>query len=266
MSPLPLLQRLRAGAVLTGMQSFSASPVMLEAMGHAGLDFVTVDMEHCPTGLETLAHLLRAADASGLAALARVPRLDASEIGRVLDLGAAGVVLPHATVARSREAVRCARYAPLGTRSACPMIRASGYLTTDWTSFAEGANDTLVVPLIEDEAGVAECEGILDLDGVEVVFVGPFDLSLSMGLAGQDYRHPRLAAALDRIVLAARERGKHVMTTVAATIDHAYAALLVERGVTLLSFSADVGVFHSACRGIAALGRPPLPADSGVRA
>lgn len=250
-----LLARLRAGEVLAGMQCFTASPVLVEAMGHAGLDFVTVDMEHCPTGLETLAHLLRAADASGIAPLARVPRLDGAEIGRVLDLGAAGIVLPHASTERCRQALRHARYAPVGDRSACPMIRAAGYLTTDWTDFARRRDDALVVPLIEDVEGLASCEEILDLDGIEVVFLGPFDLSLSMGLAGQDYRHPRLAQALDRVTRAARARGKFVMTTVASRIDHGYASLLLQNGVRLLSFSADVGVFAAACRGIAGLAR-----------
>ena len=70
--PEPLVSRLRGGARLGGMQSFSASPVLVEAMGHAGLDFVVVDMEHCPTGLETLAHLVRAAESAGIVPLTRV--------------------------------------------------------------------------------------------------------------------------------------------------------------------------------------------------
>jgi 4-hydroxy-2-oxoheptanedioate aldolase len=255
-STMSLLDQLRAGAILTGMQSFSASPIMLEAMGRAGLDFVTIDMEHCPTGLETLAHLLRAADSGGITAFARVPQLDASIVGRVLDLGVAGFVLPHASVERCRTALDLARYAPEGSRSACPMIRAAGYMPKSWPEFASAANrDTLVIPLIEDAKGLDECEAILDLKGVDIVFVGPFDLSMSLGLAGADYKHPQMAQALERIVKAASSRGKFVMTTVASTIDHGYASLLLERGVTLLSFSADVGVFFAACRGIASLGR-----------
>ncbi len=249
-----LLDRLRAGRILTGMQSFSASPVMVEAMGQAGLDFVIVDMEHSPTSLETLAHVVRATEASGLAPLARVPGLDAPLIGRTLDLGVKGIVLPHASQDRCTAAVRAARYAPQGERGACPVVRAAGYLPSDWQQHAERANSTvMVIPLVEDMAAVEEIEAILALEGIEVVFLGPFDLSVSMGLAGADYRHPKLAAILDRVVGAAKARGKHVMTTVGATIDHEYAASLVHRGVRLLSFSADVAVFLSACRRIAAL-------------
>jgi 2-keto-3-deoxy-L-rhamnonate aldolase RhmA len=251
-----LLERLRGGATVTGMQCFTASPILVEAMGRAGMDFVTVDMEHCPTGLETMAHLFRAAAAGGITAFARIPRLDSSIIGRVLDLGAAGFVLPHASVARCSEALRQARYAPDGARSACPMIRAAGYMPDDWTTFADEANRTVrVIPLIEDEQGLAQCEDILGLDGIDMVFVGPFDLSMSLGLPGQDFRHPVMRGALDRITRAAAARGKFVMTTVASSIDHDYAASLLRAGVTMLSFSADVGVFIAACRGIVQVGR-----------
>ncbi len=250
----PLREKLRAGRTLTGMQCFTASPVMVEAMGQGGLDFTIIDMEHCPTQLETVAHLLRAASASGISPLVRVPDLDIPLIGRTLDLGAQGIVLPHASVARCVAAVRAVRYAPDGDRGACPVVRAAGYLSADWQAHAQRSNqETMVVPLVEDERAVNEIEDIFALDGIEVVFLGPFDLSISMGLQGADYKHPKLAAILDRVVAAAKANNKHVMTTVGATIDHDYAASLVAKGVRLLSFSADVAVFLTACRRIASL-------------
>jgi 4-hydroxy-2-oxoheptanedioate aldolase len=253
-----LVERLRAAGTLTGMQCFSASPVLVECMGQAGLDFTIIDMEHCPTQLETVAHLARAADASGVAPLVRVPDLDVPLIGRTLDLGVQGIVLPHASVERCKAAVRAARYAPEGDRGACPVVRGAGYLPTDWSAHARRTNDeTLVVPLVEDESAVNEIDAIFALDGIEVVFLGPFDLAISMGLGAADYKHPKLAAILDRVVASAKKHGKHVMTTVGATIDETYAASLVARGVKCLSFSADVAVFLTACRRIAALGVAP---------
>lgn len=236
---------------LVGMQCFSASPVLVEAMGHAGMDFTIIDMEHCPTQLETVVHLMRAADASGVAPLVRVPELDPPLIGRTLDAGAQGIVLPHADLARCQAAVRAARYAPQGTRGACPIVRSAGYLPADWQAHAERSNrQTLVVPLIEDPAGIEAIEEIFALDGIEFVFLGPFDLSMAMGLGGADFRHPEMAKILERVVQAAKSRGKHVMTTVGATYQEAYTSRLVASGVRLLSFSADVGVFLSACRQI----------------
>jgi 4-hydroxy-2-oxoheptanedioate aldolase len=249
-----MLERLRAGATLAGMQCFSASPVMIEAMGQGGLDFTIVDMEHCPTSLETLAHCVRAADASGIVPLARVPQLDRQLIGRALDLGVRGIVLPHASPDRCAAAVRSCRYAPEGERGACPVVRAAGYLPADWSAHADRTNrEVLVVPLVEDPEAVEAIDSIFAIDGIDIVFLGPFDLSISMGLKGADYRHPKLAEILDRVVAAANKRGKYVMTTVGATIEHEYAAALVARGVRLLSFSADVAVFLTACRRIAAL-------------
>ena len=253
-----LLSRLRGGAILTGMQCFSASPVLIEAMGAGGLDFVTIDMEHSPTGLESLAHLLRAANGSALVPLVRVPELSRATIGRVLDLGAHGIVLPHASPGRCRTALEFARYAPDGQRGACPMVRAAGYMPSDWSEYAREANARVaVVPLIEDAQAVQDAPAILGIDGIDMVFVGPFDLSLSLGVPGADFTHPVMADALERVLDAATCNGKFVMTTVASSIDPTYAAALIERGVRLMSFSVDVAVFLAACRNIAALGSRP---------
>lgn len=246
-----LRSKLQAGAALTGMACFSASPVLIEIMAAGGLDFVTIDMEHCPTGLETVAHLLRAADAGGLSPLVRVPDLDPGLIGRVLDLGADGIVLPMATAERTRAAVQAARYAPEGVRGACPAVRAGGYLPRDWAAYQRQQNErALVVPLIEDRAGLEQAEEICAIDGADVLFLGPFDLAASLGLDGTDFRHPVLRAALDRLLEAARRHGKHVLTTMGSSVDPDYARQLLGLGVSMLSFSADVVVFAAACQRI----------------
>ena len=253
-----LREHLGAGRLALGMQCFSASPILIEAMGTAGLHFTTIDMEHCPTGLSEVAHCLRAAEVAGVTAFVRVPRLEPSLITGVLDLGAAGVVIPHASLEICRLAVTAAKYAPLGSRGACPVVRAAGYAPQSWDAFASSSNSgTMIIPLLEDAASIEQMDEMLALDGIDMMFVGPWDLSISMGIPAATYDDPKMGAVLDRAVAAARRHGKHIMTTVGATIDLAYAQRLVSRGVSLISFSADVMVFLEACRGIATLGALP---------
>lgn len=254
-NPTSLKQKLARGDVVTGMQSFSAHPALIEAMGSAGMDFVTVDMEHCPTGITEVVHAVRAAETAGITPFVRIPHMDGSLLGRVLDIGARGVVIPHASLEVCKAAVSAGKYAPRGNRGACPIVRAAGYAPASWASFAETSdNETMIIPLLEDAAAVDEIEDMLALPGVDVIFVGPWDLSISLGVPASNYDHPKLAAVLDRAVAAARKNGKHIMTTVGATIDTNYAARLVGKGVSLLSFSADILVFLDACKRIVAVG------------
>lgn len=252
--PHSLLTRLASGHRLSGMQCFSASPILVEAMGHAGLDFTIIDLEHCPTTLETAALLCRAADAAQITPFVRIPRMDPLLIGQVLDLGAHGVVIPHASPAVAREAVRASRLVPEGSRGACPIVRASKYGATPWAEFvAEQRERNLIIPLIEDIVAVEAAPDILDVEGIDIVFVGPFDLAISAGMPGKDFRAPQMARLLEKVVHSATQRGKHVMTTVGATIDETYAEQLLHMGVSVLSFSADVGVFLAASKRIALL-------------
>jgi 4-hydroxy-2-oxoheptanedioate aldolase len=246
-----LRKHLDSGALAYGMQCFTASPIMIEAMGTAGMHFTTIDMEHCPAGLQEVAHGIRAAENVRLTPFVRVPHLEPSTITRVLDLGAAGVVVPHASLEVCRQAVRAAKYAPLGARGACPVVRAAGYAPQDWHEFAASANSgTMVIPLLEDVESIEQMDDMMALPGIDIMFVGPWDLSLSLGVPAANFDHPRMAEVLDGAVAAARRNGKHVMTTVGATIDLEYASRLVSRGVSLLSFSADVMVFLEAARKI----------------
>lgn len=246
-----LRQHLASGALAYGMQCFTASPIMIEAMGTAGMQFTTIDMEHTPAGLQEVAHCIRAAENARVTPFVRVPHLEPSTVTRVLDLGAAGVVIPHASLEVCRQAVQAAKYPPMGARGACPVVRATGYAPKNWDEFAASANDgTMVIPLLEDEASIEQTEDMLALPGVDMLFVGPWDLSLSLGIPAANYDHPRMGAVLDRAIAAARKHNKHIMTTVGATIDLEYAGRLVSRGVTLLSFSADVMVFLEAARRI----------------
>ena len=248
-------RKLEQGKNLLGMMHFTGSPMLIEVMASAGMDFVNIDMEHSPIDSELAAHLIRAADAAGIAPFVRVPSVDPGLIMKMLNLGTQGIIIPHATRADCEAAVSAARYAPEGSRGSCPAIRASRYGQPDWAGYTRAANrEVTIIPLLEDKEAIDDIEGILAVDGVDIVFLGPFDYSVALGISGATFDHPIMAAALDRVITMAKARNKYVMTSVGARIDTTYARTIFDHGVRLISYSADALVFLEACRAIVATG------------
>jgi len=244
-----LRERFAHGDSLTGIIGFIGAPMTVEIFARSGIDFVIIDMEHCPMDMDRLAHLIRAADAAGIAPLVRVPEADAGLIKRVLNLAAAGLVLPHATRASCEALVRAARYAPEGERGACPVVRATGYWPDDWAAYAARANrEIMLLPLIENGSAIDDIEAIAATSGIDGLFVGPYDLSVSLSVPGADFSHPVMSAALDRIAVACRAYGKHIVTTIGDRQDRDYSRSLVARGVRGLVFATDALVLLQACK------------------
>lgn len=244
-----LRERFVRGDSLTGMIDFIGAPMVIEILARAGIDFVIIDMEHCPMDMDRLAHLIRAADAAGIAPLVRVPDVDAGLIKRVLNLDVAGIVIPHATRESCEALVRAVRYAPEGERGACPIVRATGYWPDDWSAYAQKANrEILVLPLIEDVSAIADFEAIAAIPGVDGFFIGPYDLSVSVGAPGADFDHPTMSAALERVTAACRQHAKFVVTTIGDRQERDYSRRLVQRGVQGLVFATDALVLLQACQ------------------
>jgi 2-keto-3-deoxy-L-rhamnonate aldolase RhmA len=245
---------LERGDVVMGMMHFTGSPMIVEVMARAGLDFFIIDMEHSPIDLALAAHLVRAADAAGITPFVRVPEVDPGLIKKMLNLGVQGIVIPHADRAACQAAVQAVRFAPEGTRGSCPSIRSANYGPPDWKEYTRRANrEILVIPLLEETGTVDDIEAIVAIPGVDIVFLGPFDLSVSAGVPGAGFDHPLIAAALDRVVAHARGHRKYVMTSVGDQINTDYGRHILSRGVQMISYSADALVFLKACREIAAL-------------
>jgi 2-keto-3-deoxy-L-rhamnonate aldolase RhmA len=202
----------------TGQQVFGATlqlpcPEIVEIAGHAGLDYVWIDSEHGTFDLRDIAEMVRAADASGLDALVRVPDHSASFIQRVLDLGSAGIIVPHVRNAAEASAlVAAAKFAPAGTRGACPCTRDVGHVSLDWSTDYRRANaDVLVFGLIEDVEGVENVEAIAHESGIDGLLFGPFDLSQSLGFEG-DIAHPDIEQMEKRVTSAAQAAGIEYIT------------------------------------------------------
>lgn len=182
-----------------------ASEECVDMLGAAGLDFTIVDMEHGAISIETAERLFRAADANDLVPMVRIARPDPSLVGQALDAGAAVVIAPGVeSAADARALVAGGRYAPDGTRGACPCIRAGGHFVRDWRSYvANQRTATGVMALVETRAGLEAIEEICNVEGLLGIVIGPFDLSVSLGLAG-DYMTDEVQRAIDRMIAAAK--------------------------------------------------------------
>jgi 2-keto-3-deoxy-L-rhamnonate aldolase RhmA len=249
-----LKERLATGETLSGMILFTGSPMMIEMMAAADVDFVIIDMEHSALDLDRAAHCIRAADAAGVTPFVRVPHVDAALIKKLLNLGAAGITLPHANRESCAALLKAMRYAPEGERGACPMVRAAGYSRGDWKSYAERANrETMAIPLLEDEGSIRDFDALAAMPGLDVYFVGPTDLSISIGVPGATFEEPRMRAALERVVAAARRHGKYVMTTIGNKLDVDYGRDIAARGVQLIVYGTDADLFVHAMQRLAGI-------------
>ncbi len=251
-----LKERFARGDTVLGMIGFIGTPMVIEIMAAAGIDFVMIDMEHNPMDMDRLAHLIRAADAAGIAPLVRVPEVDAGLIKRVMNLDVAGIVIPHGNLASCQALVRAMRYPPEGERGACPIVRATKYWPDDWRAYADQANrTTMVLPLVEDQQGLDEFEAMAALPGVDGFFIGPYDLSVSVGAPGADFNHPLMSAALERVAGLCKQHGKAVVTTIGDRQERDYSHSLVCRGVQGLVFATDALVLLQACKRMVSFAR-----------
>jgi 2-dehydro-3-deoxyglucarate aldolase/4-hydroxy-2-oxoheptanedioate aldolase len=226
----------------------------VELLGIAGFDFVVFDMEHSPLNLETVSSGIVAARSRGLEPLVRVPDHGHAAAVRVLDAGAAGVFVPHvSSVEEARRVAGQLLFEPRGTRGLGSTARAGSWGLSPVGDYLRWGNEEAArVLMVEDRGAIEALPGILDVEGVDAIFVGLGDLSVSLGYPGQ-MQHPEVQALLDRAVRACAERG--VGCGVPAGGPEAVAPL-VERGVTFVLLSNDASLF----------GRAAQAAVSGARA
>lgn len=192
--------RLRAGETLRGLLTKMPAPAVVELGGHAGFDLVVIDTEHGAAGPEALEHHIRAADSAGVEVIVRVGSPEPIETLRALDAGASGVIAPHVNDAASaRSVVRAAHYPPAGERGLAVSTRAGRQGLSPVAEHVRLAlENTLVVVQVEHADAVEHIGEIAVVERVDAVFLGPNDLSLSLGHPG-DTKHPNVAAAIDKV-------------------------------------------------------------------
>jgi 2-keto-3-deoxy-L-rhamnonate aldolase RhmA len=248
-----------------GTWLMSASPVVIEAMGCAGFDWGVVDMEHSPLDLTNLIHLLQAAAGTPMLTVTRVPWNDTVTIKRVLDAGATTLLVPYVQNAdEARQALQAARYAPEGVRGLAGMSRGSRFGTAPNYFKTANAGITVLVQL-ETLQAVDELEAIAATPGLGGLFMGPADLSASMGYVGQ-LTHPEVQKVMADAARRARAAGLHV-GTVGGTPE--VVREYREMGFDFVAIASDLGLMMRAATGAvqALKGQPamavPAPAPQG---
>jgi 4-hydroxy-2-oxoheptanedioate aldolase len=230
-----LRARVAAGEKTVGTFVGMVSVVAVEVCAAAGMDWLVLDLEHGAGGEDLVGGVVLAAAAYGVPTVVRVESAARIRLGRVLDLGAAGVMLPRLdTSSEVLEAVRHLRYPPDGDRGVAASNRAHRY-GLDSSSLDFANNEVLGVVQIESVRAVEQVEEIAALDGADVLFVGPRDLSHDLGVPG-DFGAPAYQAALDRVHAAAQQHDKSCGLLVP---DGAAAAARLQEGWTFVAVASD---------------------------
>ena len=243
-----LRDRLSAGENVFGpfLKIPAAAPV--EIVGYAGFDFCIVDLEHSPYTFERAEELVRAAQGAGVAPIIRTFDSQPSTLVRALDTGCEGILVPNVkSLAEAERVARGGRFHPLGERGMDPHARSARYRTIPKEIyFAEADKRTLVGVQVEGMEGVQNLSDIVDVEGIDLIFVGPYDLSQSLGVPGR-IDAPAVLAKVEEIVTVVRARGK-ALGIYADNLEEArrWRGL----GVQFVAVSVDVYIFLRACQSI----------------
>ncbi len=221
-----------------------ATPGIGHILKSAGCEFVIFDMEHSGFGMETVKTAIRFFEAASLPAIVRVPSKEYHHIARACDAGAEGLMLPMVgTPDEVRRIIASIKYHPLGSRGVALQIAHDNYRPgTVADKFGRANERTTFVCQIETAEGVENADAIAGIDGVDLLWVGHFDLSVSLGIPGE-FDNPKFKNAIERVVTAARRHGR-ALGRLVPTVEQ---GIEVNRlGFDFVCYSGDVWVLHDA--------------------
>jgi len=241
MSQTNLKERLLHGEPVIGSIVSANAPDVAELMSLVGFDYLWIEAEHAPIGLDD-AQILIQAIGGRCPAIVRIPENAEVWFKKALDTGCDGLVVPQVKTAdEARRAVASAYYPPVGTRSV-GITRAQGYGTT-FADYVETINDRLLLVLqIEHALGVENVDEIVSVPGIGAILIGPFDLSGSLGLLGQT-THPEVESRIEAVRVACERAGVPIGIF---AVDAATAQRYIEKGFRLICLAADTTFMYRA--------------------
>ncbi|MBI2843786.1 MAG: HpcH/HpaI aldolase/citrate lyase family protein [Armatimonadetes bacterium] len=246
---ISIRNRVLNGELLSGTWLNLGSSLTAEMAGGAGFDWVLIDLEHGVGDYACLLHQLQAVGNTQAAPVVRIPWNDPVQFKRVLDLGPCGVMVPYVNTAdEARQAASSMRYPPQGIRGVAKLNRACGF-GQDFDDYFDSVNDNLLtVVQIETETALGNVEEIAAVEGIDVLFVGPMDLSVSLEIP-QQFDHPRFRSALTKIAEACSRHGKAAGILLGASEQ---IEQTVADGYTFVALNSDGGLVASGMRKLAA--------------
>jgi len=223
-------------------------PAVVEIMGFAGFDFAIIDEEHGPISMESAQNMIRAAESVNITPIIRVGDNNEALILRALDIGAQGIEIPQVNSRSDAvRAVKSVKYSPQGERGVCRYVRAANYSSMDKFKYFKSANDeTMIIAHIEGVKGINNLDEILLVSGIDVIFIGPYDLSQSLGIPGE-VNHPLVVEKMKEVILKCKEN-KVAVGTFADDVKTAKS--WISLGIQYMSFSVDVGILYEASKNI----------------
>lgn len=234
-------QRVLAGELMAGTWLGLGSSLTAEMAGAAGFDWVTIDMEHGSGGYGELVHQLQALGGSAAAPIVRVAWNEPPRFKRALDLGASGIMVPYVCSAEEAKLAAAAmRYPPQGIRGVAKLNRACGFALGFEDYFAKANDNLLTIVQIENPQAVDRADEIAAVAGVDVLFIGPLDLSVGLGIP-QQYDDPRFKEATGKVVKACRNHGK----AAGILLQPEQLAGAVADGYTFIALGSDGGLVMS---------------------
>lgn len=242
-----LREKFQKGETVIGGHVFYTDSEITEALGDHGFEFVWIDAEHSAFDLGCVLRHVIAAGSAGTASIVRVAWNDPVLIKPVLEMGPDGLILPMVTTeAEARAAVAACSYPPLGVRGFGPR-RANAYGAVDTKDYLQNVNDSFLrIVQIEHVRAVENLEAIAKVPGIDLLMVGPNDLSASIGHLG-DTRHPEVMALCDEVARKCKALGVPFGASVGST-DRAAIADWIGRGVNMLGCGDDIGYISAGCR------------------
>ena len=231
------------------------SPLTAEIAGRAGFDWLLLDYEHGPGSEETLLHQLQAIGGTTATAVVRLAANETPRFKRALDLGAAGVMVPYVnTAAEAQAAVAACRFPPLGIRGVSKFNRAAGFGQDFESHYAHAHHCVTVMAQIETPEALQNVDAIAAVDGVDVLFLGPLDLSTNLGIPS-DFAHPKFIEAQKQVGAACQRAGKAAGILIASPSQIPGAR---EAGYTVIALGSDGGAVVSGLRQNAAALKAPV--------